>query len=555
MFENPIKKRKHLSSVLNAPTSSDVIFNVCLAILFALLVSVTIIIRIRMLGMPLDRDVGEYAYAGQLMLEGVPPYSLAYNMKMPGIYAAYAVILAIFGQGSSGIHLAIIFINTATIILLFFITKKLFGPIAGVAAGVFFAITSISNLVQVTANAENFVVLFALAGILFLMSFTDKRKIAFLITAGLLMGMAFMMKQHGAGFMLFGLFYLLCKYLSNRPIVWKEIVRVIFIYSFFSVLPFLVTCLILWRCGVFEKFWFWTFEYARHYVSLNTAAMGYGCLRETLVRIVPSTWSFWLTALLGLLSIIWNKEIRRNGMFITGFLFFSILSVCPGLYFRPHYFMLLLPAVCVLAGVFVVAVRDLLKSRVKTISKATFISITVILFVWIQNFYTHRNYLFETNADYLSRLNFGNLPFAELVKVADFIKANSNKDDKVVVFGSEPQIYFYSHRRSGTGFIYTYPLMERQPLANQMQKEMINQIEASKPRFIIVMKTVDSWMPLVDSEKLIFDWSVEYLPKHYRQIGLVEMFYKERQPTLYRWDSVAKPTKDMGWIMITERID
>jgi len=529
--------------------------NIYLAAIFIILVSVTIIIRIRMLGAPLDRDVGEYAYAGQLMLEGVPPYSLAYNMKMPGIYAAYAAILVIFGQTSSGIHIAIIFINTATIILLFFITKKLFGPIAGVAAGVIFAITSISNLVEATANAENFVVLFALAGILFLMNFTDKRKIASLITAGLLMGMAFMMKQHGAGFMLFGLFYLLYKYLSDKPVVWKEIIRVIFIYSFFSVLPFLVMCLILWRCGVFEKFWFWTFEYARHYVSLNTAAMGYGYLHETLVRIVPSTWSFWLTALLGLLSIIWNKEIRRGGMFIIGFLFFSILSVCPGFYFRPHYFMLLLPAVCILAGVFVVAIRDLLRSRVKTVSKATFISITVILFVWIQNFYTHRDYLLETNADYLSRFNFGNLPFAELVKVAGFIRENSNKDDKVVVFGSEPQVYFYSHRRSDTGFIYTYPLMERQPFAIQMQKEMISQIETNKPRFIIVMKTIDSWMPLIDSEKLIFDWSVEYLPKYYRQIGLVEMFYKERQPTLYRWDSVAKPTKDTGWIMIFERID
>jgi len=39
---------------------------------------------------PLDRDEGEYAYFGQLLLEGVPPYAGAYNLKVPGIYGAYA---------------------------------------------------------------------------------------------------------------------------------------------------------------------------------------------------------------------------------------------------------------------------------------------------------------------------------------------------------------------------------------------------------------------------------------------------------------------------------
>src|ERR1700675_418270 len=58
--------------------------------LFATIVFVLVIaIRIRLLGIPLERDEGEYAYAGQLMLQGIPPYKLAYNMKLPGIYAAY----------------------------------------------------------------------------------------------------------------------------------------------------------------------------------------------------------------------------------------------------------------------------------------------------------------------------------------------------------------------------------------------------------------------------------------------------------------------------------
>src|SRR3954447_14364869 len=64
-------------------------------------------IRIRLLEMPLERDEGEYAYAGQLMLQGIPPYKLAYNMKLPGTYAAYAIIMAAFGETARGIHLGL----------------------------------------------------------------------------------------------------------------------------------------------------------------------------------------------------------------------------------------------------------------------------------------------------------------------------------------------------------------------------------------------------------------------------------------------------------------
>jgi hypothetical protein len=54
--------------------------------------ALVIAIRIRLLGIPLERDEGEHAYAGQLMLQGIPASKFAYNMKFPGTYAAYAVI-------------------------------------------------------------------------------------------------------------------------------------------------------------------------------------------------------------------------------------------------------------------------------------------------------------------------------------------------------------------------------------------------------------------------------------------------------------------------------
>ena len=47
---------------------------------------------------------------------------------------------------------------------------------------------------------------------------------------------------------------------------------------------------------------------------------------------------------------------------------------------------------------------------------------------------------------------------------------------------SEPEILFYSKRRSATGYIYTYPLMEEPPFATAMQKEMISEMKGLSPR-------------------------------------------------------------------------
>src|SRR3954470_17866255 len=98
-------------------------------------------VRFRLRDTPLERDEGEYAYAGQLILEGIPPYKLAYNMKFPGTYAAYAAIMAVFGQSPSGIHLGIACVTFATALLFYLLCQKIFDDdIAAVSAVVSFAV-------------------------------------------------------------------------------------------------------------------------------------------------------------------------------------------------------------------------------------------------------------------------------------------------------------------------------------------------------------------------------------------------------------------------------
>lgn len=97
----------------------------CAWALLTVILLFTTLVRIRLREAPLERDEGEYAYAGQLLLQGIPPYQLAYNMKFPGIYLAYAAMMAAFGESAAGIHLGFILVNAAAILLVYLLTTRL----------------------------------------------------------------------------------------------------------------------------------------------------------------------------------------------------------------------------------------------------------------------------------------------------------------------------------------------------------------------------------------------------------------------------------------------
>src|ERR1700734_3263261 len=88
-------------------------------LLLLLILAFNFAIRWHLRDMPLERDEGEYAYAGQLILQGIPPYRLAYNMKLPGTYVAYAAIMAVLGQTARGIHLGLLLMNAISVVLLY----------------------------------------------------------------------------------------------------------------------------------------------------------------------------------------------------------------------------------------------------------------------------------------------------------------------------------------------------------------------------------------------------------------------------------------------------
>ena len=494
-------------------------------------------VRFRLRNMPLERDEGEYAYTGQLMLQGIAPYKLAYTMKLPGTAAAYAVILVLFGESAAGIHLGLLLLNAATSLLVYMLAKRFAGLLAGAVAGAAYTLLSSSaSVLGLAAHATNFVVPFALAGILVLLTAIESGRSWQLFASGVLLGIALLMKQPGVAFAVFGGLYLVAREWS-RPIHWKCLLARVVWYAGGVVLPLGVTCLILISAGTLRTFWFWVFTYAREYGSETTLSLGLQRFLQVFPPVAGAAAGVWIFAGFGLTALLWDREIRAHAKFIAAFLLFSVAAVCFGLFFREHYFILMLPAVALLAGI---AVESSTRLLARTARAVVWRAIPVLLFLLVLGFsvFQQRAFLFARDPIAASQWLYGPNPFPEAVEIARYIEGHTTASDRIAVLGSEPEIYFYSHRRSATGFIYVYGLMEDQKYAFQMQRQMIDEIQSAQPRLVVAVNTRVSWLASEGSpQALAFTtWASSFLGDHYDLVGVAD---RVGDHTEYRWDEAA----------------
>jgi len=121
--------------------------------------------------------------------------------------------------------------------------------------------------------------------------------------------------------------------------------------------------------------------------------------------------------------------------------------------------------------------------------------------------------------------------------IARYIRERTGPDDRIAVLGSEPEIYFYADRKSATGYIYTYPLMEAQPYASRMQDEMMREIEAAHPAYVVIVIVPGSWSGQATSDERILIWMDRYTTNCYTKVGIADIH--SRSQTTWRWDAAV----------------
>ncbi|MEI7817601.1 MAG: glycosyltransferase family 39 protein, partial [Desulfuromonadales bacterium] len=298
-------------------------------------------------------------------------------MKLPGAAIVYALFMSIFGQNISSIRIGLILVNAACTGLLYLLGRRLFSTETAILAAVFYSLLSLSQSVMgIFAHATHFIVLFSLSGFIILRHGLVKRQAQTIFIGGICFGISFLMKQHAIVLIPFALLLQIWPQRKDNKIL---LLRDCFIFLIGSTVPYISVTLWLYNIGVFGNFWFWTVKYAIEYANGLSIAEGFNEFVSQITTIIKPNLLVWLLATAGIIVICRERKFRDERLFLIGYLAISFIMICPGLYFRPHYFVLLLPPIALLAAF---ATTSAIQTLARTV-QPKWATATLILFLII----------------------------------------------------------------------------------------------------------------------------------------------------------------------------
>lgn len=444
-------------------------------LILLLILVLQIVLRVPFLQEPLERDEGAYAYIAQRMLAGELPYRDYFDHKPPAVYFIYAGIFKLFGDSQASIRLFTLFFSLIITLSVFGVGYLIWGGAGGLISAFLFALFSGGPLVHGTsANTETFLALpLVLALLCFLIS-RRKDDGVWIFWCGLLSGLAVMIKQVAIiNFLVFLLFYLF--FIPDKIQNKKSKLGFGILTLGFLIVP-VAFSVYFWLKGIFpdfmEGFLFYNLSYAKynpwHWTGFVSVA-----LWENLV--------LWILSLIAVVLVLF-KDRRYVPLLLLCWGLGSFAGVLLGKTFYGHYFLQVIPALVFLST------YTLLEFFKRKRSRLALLGFGLVLCALVGVGLRHWVGFLTSSPERISINKYATLDFVTAPKAAEFIRSNSSPQDIIFVWGSEPEVYFYSKRRSASKYIYYYPLLYPEKRADLARERVLEDVKKNQPRYIVMSR-------------------------------------------------------------------
>ena len=462
-------------------------------LLFILLIQLAL--RIPFLQEPLERDEGAYGYIGQRILANDLPYRDVFDHKTPVIYYIYAFIIKTFGGSILSIRLFSAFYSLLTTFAVFLLTLLLFAAGPALLAAGLYAVFSTGPFIQGTgANTEVFMVL---PMVLAFTAFVYGRKqgsSSWIILAGVLSGLAVMIKQMAVFnfLVLLGLAYF---EKNSRIKSWLSLCAGFAVFPLFFLIYFALKNVLgdFIYCTILTTRW-----YSNFYPELTRAQLW--DLRLLMIRRPLGEQAIlWLGTVLALFFV--HKDRDKKGGWLFLWAVGSLVGVAAPLLFFAHYFIQLLPALAILGAYGIYKMFSNGGKGRKVVFAVLLLILAVILFNGeAAYFYLLTPYQISTakyGVDMFGRAHYYSQDLARIVP----------REASLFVWSAQPEIYYYLGKRAPTRYIYFFPWMER-----ELRSEVLRSIYQKRPDYIF-------WTALSPFDKEL----VDYISKNY---VIKKVYYK-----------------------------
>ena len=378
-----------------------------------------------------DNDETDFLLVGRVIRAGGLPYVDAFDHKPPLLYLLYLPSAWLTWQVWPMQLVAVLFVTATCLVLERAATRWTGLRAAGVSAALGCALASACNVVSV--NAELLLNLPASVA-LWCFVVADKRP-RWLFACGLAIGLASLIK-HQAGILLTAL--ALAELARSR-----RGARGVLLLLLGFALPWLAAMALYAAHGQLAAFYEWNVTRNLHYAAHSVGS--------PLARFFVGTllYGFGAAPLLWLLAWRRSRDITgagrvRAGLVLTLWLTWIPLSL--GGRFYNHYYLQLVPPLCLLAAAPAAALWRM-RQRLSPWQRRTALTLLLLPVVTAQSVHFARGLA-------------GQYPSQEprTRAIADWLRAHTRPDERVVVYGHFTPIYQEAERLPGTRYIHTSQL-------------------------------------------------------------------------------------------------
>jgi hypothetical protein len=493
------------------------------------LVALFVALRWNNYAAPLGRDEGEYAYAAQLLMQGIAPYQHAFLQKPPGVFYTYLFSdLLLPHVYWSPRLLAALFIAVTTI-LLGLIARWEFGERAAwPAMWLATPMVLLPELDQVAASVEAFMLLPLMATVVvYCYSRQHGHQDKHWFATGFLAATTLIYKYTALPILAF----LFVAWLFEQ---WKNsgktnaVFRAMALALAGGILASALGLAFFLIHDGGKTFWECTVRFNRYYASSNLFS------RANFWSWVEDFWTHWWILFLIPWMVLLRPGLRI--LFWLGMFICAVVATNGGCY--GQYYMAMMPFWALLSVAGICALASRLPGPATCL-------ITVVVVALVID--PDVPWMLRTSEQFAG-IKMGEAPFIEALLVATEVNQMSSPGDFVYVAGSEPEIYYYAQRFSPTRFVTSYAQMDPNPLAPGYQQEAMNDLQQHPPKLIVFVQTGSSWTRQAASPQEFINFIGQYLqgydlvggfvkaepPKGYWTTNLNAAEYKSSSLLLYR---------------------
>jgi hypothetical protein len=475
-----------------APTSAETIQNAAagfdlqghsLRFLLGAVLLFVLILRLRLLDLPFERDEGGFTYIARHMFSGPALYDGLYDNKLPGLYGLYALFINVFGYSPKGVHIGLMFCNALSCLLLYRWVAGRFNKRTGVATASLFAVMSVApNVYGFAAHATQLLLPFIFSGFLWLEKGLKTGRWHWFLIGGLSMGTAVIVKQSAAVFCVFaGLDLLLQHWYEKKSLLLST--RNAVLLTLGVVFPFALIATYFVIQGRFDHLWLWTIELPAASGKGNSQYLKF-FYDNHIAYVFKKFEIVWGAAILGIVALWFSKLHWVDRTASVLFACLACGSVFLGLAFYPHYFVLALPAVALFSAILL----DFMHSKLGTAAYWAGLLLLILLPVL-----QLRDYYFFPNYSLIQQKAYGANFFSELKKIGEELDRSAGKDQTLAVMGSEPEVFVYADRESASGHLFMYPIIQNNPKVEIFRQQYLDDLEKKRPQYIVFNTLSTSW--------------------------------------------------------------